>query len=82
VSGRSGESLTVVVQHDVSLLSVLSHLISSGYSCTFKVWLVINRLSRGLRHERLRSLERWDRGFESHSTHGYLFPFILCLCVL
>jgi hypothetical protein len=28
----------------------------------------------------LRSLERRDRGFESHSRYGYLFVFILCLC--
>jgi hypothetical protein len=28
----------------------------------------------------LRPLERWDRGFESHSRHGYLYAFILCLC--
>jgi hypothetical protein len=27
----------------------------------------------------LRSLEGWDRGFESHSRHGYLFVFILFL---
>jgi hypothetical protein len=27
----------------------------------------------------LRSLERWDRGFESHSRHGCLCAFILCL---
>jgi hypothetical protein len=29
---------------------------------------------------RLHSLEHWDRGFESHSRHGCLFAFILCLC--
>jgi hypothetical protein len=28
----------------------------------------------------LRSLEHWDRGFESHSRHGCLCAFILCLC--
>jgi hypothetical protein len=27
----------------------------------------------------LLSLERWDHGFESHSKHGYLCAFILCL---
>jgi hypothetical protein len=27
----------------------------------------------------LRSLERWDRGFESHSRHGCLCAFILCV---
>jgi hypothetical protein len=27
----------------------------------------------------LRSLERWDRGFESHSRRRCLFVFILCL---
>jgi hypothetical protein len=26
----------------------------------------------------LRFLERWDRGFESHSKHGCLYAFILC----
>jgi hypothetical protein len=26
----------------------------------------------------LRSLEHWDRGFESHSRHGCLSAFILC----
>jgi hypothetical protein len=28
----------------------------------------------------LRPLEHWGRGFESHSRHGCLFVFILCLC--
>jgi hypothetical protein len=28
----------------------------------------------------IRSLERWDRGSESHSKHRYLVVFILCLC--
>jgi hypothetical protein len=28
----------------------------------------------------LRSLERWDCGFESHSRHGCRYAFILCLC--
>jgi hypothetical protein len=27
----------------------------------------------------LRLLERWYRGFESHSRHGCLCAFILCL---
>jgi hypothetical protein len=27
----------------------------------------------------LRPLKHWDRGFESHSRHGCLFLFILCL---
>jgi hypothetical protein len=27
-----------------------------------------------------RALEHWDRGFESHSRHGCLSAFILCLC--
>jgi hypothetical protein len=35
---------------------------------------------RCLRHELSSSLERWDRGFESHSRHGCLCAFILCLC--
>jgi hypothetical protein len=30
---------------------------------------------------RLLPLERWGRGFESHSRHGCLCEFILCLCV-
>jgi hypothetical protein len=33
---------------------------------------------RSLRHElSLPSLESWDRGFESHSSHGCLYTFIL-----
>jgi hypothetical protein len=28
---------------------------------------------------RLRSLEHWDRGFESHSRHGCMCTFILCM---
>jgi hypothetical protein len=28
----------------------------------------------------LRSLERWNRGFESHSRHGCLCEFVLYLC--
>jgi hypothetical protein len=30
---------------------------------------------------RLRSLEHWDLGFESHLRHGWLSTFILCLCL-
>jgi hypothetical protein len=33
----------------------------------------------GLRNNHLRPLEHWDRGFESHSRHGCLYAFILCL---
>jgi hypothetical protein len=29
---------------------------------------------------RLHPLDHWDRGFKSHSRHGCLFAFILCLC--
>jgi hypothetical protein len=29
----------------------------------------------------LRSLERWDRGFESHSRHGCLCARLFCACV-
>jgi hypothetical protein len=29
-------------------------------------------------HNCLRSLERWDREFESHSRHGCLCAFIVC----
>jgi hypothetical protein len=29
---------------------------------------------------RLRPLKHWDRGFQSHSRHGCLCAFILCLC--
>jgi hypothetical protein len=28
----------------------------------------------------LRSFKHWDRGFESHSRHGSLSAFLLCLC--
>jgi hypothetical protein len=35
---------------------------------------------RGLRHEPSSSDEHWGRGFASHSRHGYLCTFILCLC--
>jgi hypothetical protein len=28
----------------------------------------------------LSSLERWDRTFKSHLTHGCLCAFVLCLC--
>jgi hypothetical protein len=31
----------------------------------------------------VRSLERWDRGFESHLRHGYLYFLLLfCICVV
>jgi hypothetical protein len=30
----------------------------------------------------LRPLQRWDRWFESHSRHGCLFVFILCVCLV
>jgi hypothetical protein len=36
---------------------------------------------RGLRHE-LRSLERWDREFESHSRYGCLCVRLFCVCVV
>jgi hypothetical protein len=29
---------------------------------------------------RLRLLEHWRRGFESHSRHGYPCVFMLCSC--
>jgi hypothetical protein len=39
---------------------------------------------RGLRHEPFaRSLERWDRGFESHSRHECLYCVrLFCVCVI
>jgi hypothetical protein len=30
----------------------------------------------------LRSLERFDRGFEAHSRHGCLFVHLFCVCVV
>jgi hypothetical protein len=36
---------------------------------------------RGLRHG-LRSLERWNRGFESHSRHGWLYVLLFCACIV
>jgi hypothetical protein len=30
--------------------------------------------------KRLRPLEHWDCGFESHSEQGCVYVFILCLC--
>jgi hypothetical protein len=30
----------------------------------------------------IRSLERWDRGFESHSRHGCLCVRLFCVCVV
>jgi hypothetical protein len=30
----------------------------------------------------LRSLERWDRGFESRSRHGCLCVRLFCVCVV
>jgi hypothetical protein len=30
----------------------------------------------------LRSLENWDRGFESHSRHGCLCVRLFCVCVI
>jgi hypothetical protein len=30
----------------------------------------------------LRSLERWDRGFESQLRHGYLFMSLFCVFVV
>jgi hypothetical protein len=32
--------------------------------------------------KRFHSLEHWGRGFESHSRHGCLSTFILCLCCI
>jgi hypothetical protein len=39
-----------------------------------KRWKSRSQWPRGLR-----PLERWDRGFESHSMHGCLYAFILCV---
>jgi hypothetical protein len=36
------------------------------------------RAVQGMKY--LRLLEHWDHVFESHSRHGYLSAFILCLC--
>jgi hypothetical protein len=30
----------------------------------------------------LRSLERWDRGFESYSRHGCLYGHLFCVCIV
>jgi hypothetical protein len=38
----------------------------------------IDRAVKGMK--RLRSLEHWGRGFESHLKNGCLIVFILCLC--
>jgi hypothetical protein len=27
-------------------------------------------------------IERWDRGFESHSRHGCLYVRLFCVCVV
>jgi hypothetical protein len=35
--------------------------------------------ANGLRHEPSSPLERWDRMFESHSGHGRLCEFTLCV---
>jgi hypothetical protein len=40
--------------------------------------ITVAALSKALKY--LRSLESWDRGFESHLRHGCLYAFILCLC--
>jgi hypothetical protein len=36
------------------------------------------RVVQGMKYRR--PLKHWDRAFESHSTHGYLSSFLLCLC--
>jgi hypothetical protein len=47
-------------------------------------WILIYKADRSGRTvkgmNRLRQLQHWDRGFESHSRHECLFAFILCLC--
>jgi hypothetical protein len=40
----------------------------------------ISQWPRNLGMNCLRSLERWDRGFESHSRYGFLCAFNLFLC--
>jgi hypothetical protein len=37
--------------------------------------------SHGVNMNCLRSLERWDRGFEPKSRHGYMCGRLLCVCV-
>jgi hypothetical protein len=45
----------------------------------FTVNLLIHWFSRA-DHSGLRPLKHWGRGFKSHSRHGCLYAFILCLC--
>jgi hypothetical protein len=42
----------------------------------------IHVTDRGGRAVCLRLLERWDRGFESDSRHGYLCVRLFCVCVV
>jgi hypothetical protein len=51
------------------------HMGERQYSCQ---WLLCYTGHSGMNC--LRSLERWDSGFESHSTHGSLRLF--CVCVV
>jgi hypothetical protein len=49
---------------------------------TLVTWLCESRSQwlRGLRREMSSLFQCWDHGFESHSWHGCLSAFILCLC--
>jgi hypothetical protein len=50
-------------------------------SCPMSRNIVAPKIGRS-QWPRLRPLEHWDRGFESHSRHGCVSVFNLCLCSL
>jgi hypothetical protein len=61
----------------------LVHLQISAFSCRSNAFLIFcDILCVNVEQcmNRLRLLDRWDHGFESHSRHGDLCTFVLCLC--
>jgi hypothetical protein len=48
----------------------------------FQILNVFTRRTQWRRMNCLRSLERWDRGFQSHSSHGCLCVRSFCVCVV
>jgi hypothetical protein len=67
-----------ICHHRVPPFLLLSFL---AYFPILKIkWRLLGYLGRSEWTRGLRLLQRWDRGFESHSRYGCLCAFILCMC--
>jgi hypothetical protein len=77
VSTPSIQLRGMVLRHKGNVLSVSTHPSCAKAKNTLNYIIIPLSSSADHRGRALRSLEHWDRGFESHSRHGCLCAFIL-----